>query len=175
MWLDPKVWLAASPDNCCLPVLFLKGTLCAGSPDFLSLSLALVKVSSLLQTFQWSRCRIFRRKKIARSSLSSREAKVVQRYGDFLTWQNFCQTFNKVLHSERLPPCGGRAVSRLRVQRYNHFSEHTKFFCHFFQEQTTFSGSWTVHLFIYNGELFSLIENGELKIENWAVVRACCG
>ena len=116
----------------------LKGTLCAGSSGFPFL------VSCTCQSFLFAAnmsmicCRNFRRKKIARSSLTSREAKVVQRYGDFLTWQNFCQTFNKVLHSERLPPCGGRAVSRLRVQRYGDFSKRTKFFGDFFRKKLLF-------------------------------------
>ena len=51
----------------------------------------------------------------------SREAKVVQRYGDFLDRQNFCQIFNKLLHPGRCPalprqgrfPFAGAKVRRL--------------------------------------------------------------
>jgi len=99
----------------------LKGTLCAGSSGFPFL------VSCTCQSFLFAAnmsmicCRNFRRKKIARSSLTSREAKVVQRYGDFLTRQNFCQNFNKVLQLAGCPalprrgrfPFAGAKVRRL--------------------------------------------------------------
>ena len=99
----------------------LKGTLCAGSSGFPFL------VSCTCQSFLFAAnmsmicCRNFRRKKIARSSVVSREAKVVQRYGDFLTRQNFCQNFNKVLQLAGCPalprrgrfPFAGAKVRRL--------------------------------------------------------------
>ena len=79
-------------------------------------------------------------KKIARSSSVSREAKVVQSYGDFLTRQNFCQTFNKLLHPDRCPastrlgrfPFAGAKVRRL-------FGTHQIFLLFFSRKNGFFS------------------------------------
>ena len=62
----------------------------------------------------------------------SREAKVVQSYGEFLTRQNFWPIFNNLSGLSLAGPPPGRAVSRLRVQRYGDFFTSTKFFGHFF-------------------------------------------
>ena len=119
---------------------FLKGTLCAGSSGFPFL------VSCTCQSFLFAAnmsmicCRKFRRKKIARSSLTSREAKVVQSYGDFLTRQNFCQTFNKLLHPDRCPastrlgrfPFAGAKVRRL-FQTHQIFRQLFSGINHFFR------------------------------------------
>ena len=85
-----------------------------------------------LQTFQRSLCRKFRRKKSLAHLWLSREAKVVQSYGEFLTRQNFWPIFNNLSGLSLAGPPPGRAVSRLRVQRYGDFFTSTKFFGHFF-------------------------------------------
>jgi hypothetical protein len=96
------------------------------------LSLALVKFLLGCKHFKGLLRRKNGVKKIARSSSLSREAKVVQSYGDFLTRQNFWPIFNK-LSGLRLPgPPPGGVAPHLRVQRYGDFFILTKFFGNFF-------------------------------------------
>ena len=91
-----------------LPVLYSKEHSCAGSAGIPSLSLALVKFLLGCKHFKGLSRRKNGVKKIARSSSLSREAKVVQSYGDFPTRQNFRPTFNKLLEfSLPGPPPGG--------------------------------------------------------------------
>lgn len=89
-------------------LVFSIGTLCAGSSGIPSLSLALVKFLLGCKHFKGLFAEKYGVKKIARSSSLSREAKVVQSYGDFPTRQNFRPTFNKLLESSLPgPPPGG--------------------------------------------------------------------
>ena len=96
------------------------------------MSLALVKFLIGCKHFKGLCAENFGGKKSLAHLWLSREAKVVQSYGEFLTRQNFWPIFNNLSGLSLAGPQPGRAVSRLRVQRYGDFFTSTKFFGDFF-------------------------------------------
>ena len=114
------------------------------------MSLALVKFLIGCKHFKGLCAENFGGKKSLAHLWLSREAKVVQSYGEFLTRQNFWPIFNNLSGLSLAGPPPGRAVSRLRVQRYGDLFTSTKFFGHFFSKKPTFFGFFGLHLIIYN-------------------------